>query len=230
MVTIPAQKLSDFVASVFSHAGSSDAEAHRIANYLVTANLTGHDSHGVIRVPQYVRWKNEGSIVPDQTIKLLVDTPSLAVVDGGFGYGQTVAPQAVAVGIEKCKANGLAAVTLRNSEGSARTVALDVFNAEVEGRPAPSRPAEEDTYDNSEEISPELMYTSEFAIPEPRLVILTETLETETPAPAAPQRPERRRRGKRGASGGGAGGGGGGGSPETGKSPGAGDGGPAKGS
>jgi uncharacterized oxidoreductase len=115
MVTIPAQKLSDFVASVFSHAGSSDAEAHRIANYLVTANLTGHDSHGVIRVPQYVRWKNEGVIVPDQTIKLLVDTPSLAVVDGGFGYGQTIAPQAVAVGIEKCKANGLAAVTLRNS-------------------------------------------------------------------------------------------------------------------
>jgi uncharacterized oxidoreductase len=115
MVTIPAQKLSDFVASVFSHAGSSDTEADRIANYLVTANLTGHDSHGVIRVPQYVRWKNEGSIVPDQTIKLLVDTPSLAVVDGGFGYGQTVAPQAVAVGIEKCKANGLAAVTLRNS-------------------------------------------------------------------------------------------------------------------
>jgi cell fate regulator YaaT (PSP1 superfamily) len=89
-------------------------------------------------------------------------------------------------------------VTLRNSEGAARIIPLAAFNAEVEGRPAPTRPmTDEESYDNSEEISPELMYTSEFAIPEPRLVILTETLETEPLAPAAPQKPERRRRGKR---------------------------------
>lgn len=115
MVTIQVQKLIDFVADIFSRAGSSRAEAERIAKYLTTANLTGHDSHGVIRVPQYVKWAKEGVIVPDQKIKLTVDTPSLVVVDGGFGYGQTVTPQAVAIGIEKCKANGLAAMTLRNS-------------------------------------------------------------------------------------------------------------------
>jgi uncharacterized oxidoreductase len=115
MVTIPHQKLIDFVASIFQQAGSSDAEAKRIGKYLVTANLTGHDSHGVIRVPVYMRWKNNGFIVPDRTVKLLVDTPSLAVVDGCFGYGQTVGPQAVAIGIEKCKSAGLAAITLRNS-------------------------------------------------------------------------------------------------------------------
>ena len=45
----------------------------------------------------------------------MVDTPSLAVVDGKFGYGQTVTPQAVRIGIEKCKAAGLAAVALRNA-------------------------------------------------------------------------------------------------------------------
>ena len=78
-------------------------------------NLTGHDSHGVIRVPVYIRWKKMGSVVPDQTVELVVDTPSLAVVDGKFGYGQTVAPQAVRIGIEKCKAAGLAAVALRNA-------------------------------------------------------------------------------------------------------------------
>ncbi|WP_424627114.1 malate/lactate/ureidoglycolate dehydrogenase [Bradyrhizobium sp. SYSU BS000235] len=115
MVTLKVQKLIDFVADIFSRAGSSRAEAERIAKYLTTANLTGHDSHGVIRVPQYVKWAKEGVIIPDQKIKLTVDTPSLVVVDGGFGYGQTVTPQAVAIGIEKCKANGLAAMTLRNS-------------------------------------------------------------------------------------------------------------------
>jgi hydroxycarboxylate dehydrogenase B len=115
MVTIKLQNLIDFVADVFTHSESSPEEARRIATYLTTANLTGHDSHGVIRVPVYIRWKKMGSIVPDRTVELVVDTPSLAVVDGKFGYGQTVTPQAVRIGIEKCKASGLAAVALRNS-------------------------------------------------------------------------------------------------------------------
>jgi uncharacterized oxidoreductase len=115
MVTIKIEKLVDFVADVFGHAESSPEEARRIATYLTTANLTGHDSHGVIRVPVYIRWKQMGSIVPNQTAEVVVDTPSLAVVDGKFGYGQTVAPVAVKIGIDKCRTAGLAAVALRNA-------------------------------------------------------------------------------------------------------------------
>jgi len=115
MVPIKVDNLIDFVADVFAHAESSPEEARRIATYLTTANLTGHDSHGVIRVPVYIRWKKMGSIIPNQTAEIVVDTPSLAVVDGKFGYGQTVTPQAVRIGIEKCRKAGLAAVALRNS-------------------------------------------------------------------------------------------------------------------
>src|SRR5215213_9248199 len=115
MVTIQVQNLVDFVAEVFARSESSAEEARRIATYLTTANLTGHDSHGVIRVPLYVSWKKQGSVVPDQTVEVVVDTPSLAVVDGRFGYGQTVTPQAVRIGIDKCKAAGLSAVALRNA-------------------------------------------------------------------------------------------------------------------
>ena len=115
MVTIQLENLIDFVADVFARAGSSPEEARRIASYLTTANLTGHDSHGVIRVPVYIRWNKMGSVVPDQTVDILVDTPSLSVVDGKFGYGQTVTPQAVRIGIEKCKASGLSAIALRNA-------------------------------------------------------------------------------------------------------------------
>ena len=107
--------LIDFVAEVFSHSESSPEEARRIATYLTTANLTGHDSHGVIRVPVYVRWKKTGNVIPNQTPEIVVDTPSLAVVDGKFGYGQTVTPFAVRTGIEKCKKAGLSAVALRNA-------------------------------------------------------------------------------------------------------------------
>jgi uncharacterized oxidoreductase len=115
MVTIQVQKLIDFVADVFVHTGSSAAEAKRIATYLTTANLTGHDSHGVIRVPTYVRHQKVGNVFPDQTVDVVVDTPSLAVVDGKYGYGQTVGPQAVRIGIDKCKKVGLAAIALRNA-------------------------------------------------------------------------------------------------------------------
>src|SRR5436853_6767991 len=115
MVTVQVQRLIDFVADVFTHSESSPEEAKRIATYLATANLTGHDSHGVIRVPVYIRWKKMGSVVPDQKVELVVDTPSLAVSDGKFGYGQTVTPQAVKIGIEKCKKAGLAAIALRNA-------------------------------------------------------------------------------------------------------------------
>jgi uncharacterized oxidoreductase len=115
MVTIKVENLIDFVADVFSRADSSAEEARRIATYLTTANLTGHDSHGVIRVPVYVRWQKTGAVVPNQTPEIVVDTPSLAVVDGKFGYGQTVTPIAVRLGIEKCKKAGLAAVALRNA-------------------------------------------------------------------------------------------------------------------
>src|SRR3979490_3555592 len=102
MVTIQVQNLINFVSEVFDPSDSSPEEAKRIATYLTTANLTGHDSHGVIRVPVYIRWKKMGSVVPDQTVELVVDTPALAGVDGKFGYGQTVTPQAGKIGIEKC--------------------------------------------------------------------------------------------------------------------------------
>src|SRR5215475_4555556 len=115
MVILQVQNLINFVADVFVHAESSPEEARRIATYLTTANLTGHDSHGVIRVPVYIRWKKMGSVVPNQTPEVVVDTPSLAVVDGKFGYGQTVTPHAVRIGIEKCRKAGLAAIALRNA-------------------------------------------------------------------------------------------------------------------
>src|SRR3569833_4221178 len=115
MVTIKVENLINFDAEVISHSESSPEEARRIATYLTTANLTGHDSHGVIRVPVYIRWQKSGAVVPNLNAEMVLDTPSLAVIAGKFGYGQTVTPQAVRIGIEKCKTAGVTALALRNS-------------------------------------------------------------------------------------------------------------------
>ena len=57
----------------------------------------------------------DGSVVPDRKVEIKTETPVLAVVDGLYGFGQTVAPQAVQIGIDKCKAMGLSMVALRNA-------------------------------------------------------------------------------------------------------------------
>ncbi len=115
MVLVPVAELEQVCADTFARVGSTPDEAVRVARSLIGANLTGHDSHGVIRVPRYVDWVKSGDITPNQTVAILVDTPSLAVVDGRYGYGQTVAPEAVRIGIAKAQESGLAAVALRDA-------------------------------------------------------------------------------------------------------------------
>src|SRR5712691_9174144 len=114
-VTLKAKALEAFVADIFASAGCSKDEGGRIGRYLVSANLSGHDSHGVVRVPRYAAQKQNGTVVADVTVDVLVDTPVIAVVDGKYGFGQSVTPQAVQIGIAKCRNNGLSAVTLRNA-------------------------------------------------------------------------------------------------------------------
>jgi len=114
-ITIQAEPLKRLTASVFEGAGCQRAEAERIARYLVEANLVGHDSHGVIRVPSYVDWLRSGKVLANQTIDIILENETLAVVDGKFGFGQTVGEQAMRLGIEKCARHGVAVVGLRNS-------------------------------------------------------------------------------------------------------------------
>lgn len=112
---IDAIKLERLVADIFARAGCSAAEAGRIGRYLVSANLVGHDSHGVVRVPRYVQQLRDGRVLADRTVEVIKESPVMAVLDGKFGFGQTVAPQAVRIGIDKAAANGLSIVSLRHA-------------------------------------------------------------------------------------------------------------------
>ncbi len=115
MPILGAKPLTSLVADIFEGAGSSRGESENIATSLIDANLTGHDSHGVVRVPRYIDWKAKGVFLADQVAEAVSDTPVIAVLDGKYGFGQTVARQAVRLGIAKCKAAGLSAIALRNA-------------------------------------------------------------------------------------------------------------------
>ena len=59
-------RLERIVSDIFAAAGCGPAEHERIAHYLVEANLVGHDSHGVIRVPTYIDWLRAGKVLANQ--------------------------------------------------------------------------------------------------------------------------------------------------------------------
>ena len=112
---IKAEALERLVAAIFRAEGCTERESAAIGKHLVSSNLAGHDSHGVIRVPRYVATLREGSVVKDQTLAIVTENDAMAVVDGGFGFGQSIGEQAVAFGLAKAEKSGIAIVALRNS-------------------------------------------------------------------------------------------------------------------
>lgn len=112
---IAADKLAKFIGDIFTAAGTSREEGDRIAHHLLGANLTGHDSHGVIRVPRYVQNLQDGDVKAGQGLTVVTEGPTHAVLDGNFGFGQTIGPLAVDFGIAKARGEGMAIIALRHS-------------------------------------------------------------------------------------------------------------------
>src|SRR5205823_772600 len=115
MPTVDPATLERLTQDIFVARGVPSEDAAWIASMLVRANLRGHDSHGVIRVPQYVANLKAGTLNPRPTLHLVVDTPTVAVLEGDGGFGQIVARRGIALAIERTRAHGLAAVALRGA-------------------------------------------------------------------------------------------------------------------
>lgn len=112
---IAADELESTVNAIFAAAGCGAEEARLIARELLGANLAGHDSHGVVRVPLYVDWLRQGYVLAGQSAQVVTDGGAFVVLDGNRGFGQTIATQAVALGVERAQANGTCIVAMRNS-------------------------------------------------------------------------------------------------------------------
>lgn len=95
--------------------GASEAEAAEVAHHLVESDLQGHASHGLIRAPWYIGKMETGDIVCQAPIKIENETPSSAVIDGGWGFGQPVCRRAMELALVKAQATVVACVTVRNA-------------------------------------------------------------------------------------------------------------------
>jgi uncharacterized oxidoreductase len=114
-MNIDHHKLTSLVRKICIEAGTPQLEAEQVAGNLVEANLLGHDSHGVGMLPIYIRNINKGLLKPAAHIELINEQHSLLMLDGQFGFGQVVGPEAMVLAIDNARRNGVCLMTLKNA-------------------------------------------------------------------------------------------------------------------
>ncbi len=120
MKTIQYDALRALVTAIFVAAGVPPDIADVVAQSLADSNLKGVDSHGVLRVPQYLSQMASGWIQPTARPTVTQATATTAVVDGKQGFGIYSLRYALDLAIEKANANQLAAVGLVGSTHTGR--------------------------------------------------------------------------------------------------------------
>ena len=102
---------SDLLCTV----GTAPAVAKIVADSLIDANLAGHDSHGVLRLPAYLAGAKQGHVVPAAVPKLLSQSGATAIVDAADGWGQPAMWLATRAAIERAREHGLGAAVVHRS-------------------------------------------------------------------------------------------------------------------
>lgn len=105
---IPAAAVRGFCADAMRKAGVPDADAARIAELMLEADLIGADAHGVFRLPQYVQRLKLGSTNPRPNIKVERSAPATALVHGDNGMGHLVVSRAAETAVELARECGVA--------------------------------------------------------------------------------------------------------------------------
>jgi uncharacterized oxidoreductase len=113
--TIGASTLTDFATSLLAAAGVPRDDAGIVATSLVGSNLRGHDSHGVMRIPQYVDFVERGQYRMGVSLEVVHETPALVVCDAQLGLGQVQAHRLLELVMPKARSLGVAVGTARDS-------------------------------------------------------------------------------------------------------------------
>ena len=112
---IPADRLRDLGSGVLVALGVPQDDAALVAESLVQADLWGHQSHGLLRLPWYAARIRSGAMRAVTDPAVLADTGPLVLLDGRDGIGQVLTERARVLAVERAKAHGIGAVGVRNS-------------------------------------------------------------------------------------------------------------------
>lgn len=112
MPTFQADALASICTRIFQGAGSRQDEAQLISRHLVNANLMGHDSHGVLRIPQYLAMVKQGYLVPGAPLEVVQEAAAIAVLNAHWGYGQVAGRDAMEIAVDKASTQSLSSVVI----------------------------------------------------------------------------------------------------------------------
>jgi LDH2 family malate/lactate/ureidoglycolate dehydrogenase len=112
MPVIQADRLREIATALLVANKVPEDEAQTVARHVVNANLAGHDSHGMIMLPNYIERVRVGHIVPGAPFTIVQESPSTTVVDGHWGFGYVINERAMQLTIEKAEKQNIAACTV----------------------------------------------------------------------------------------------------------------------
>jgi LDH2 family malate/lactate/ureidoglycolate dehydrogenase len=109
-------ELRGYVVRYMDKLGVPKEDAGIIGDVLIEADLRGVSTHGLIRLSSYYGQRlKKGYMDPKTPYKIISETPTTALIDGGNGCGQVVSYKAMKLCIEKAKTSNMAMVTVRRS-------------------------------------------------------------------------------------------------------------------
>ena len=125
-VVVSADALRRFATEVFVRFGMPEADARTVADVLVWADLRGVDSHGVTRIPMYLRLFDDGDLNPTPTMKRRVESVASVLIEADRAAGPIAMTAAMAAATAKAREAGIGAALVR---GTTHTAALGYYTS-----------------------------------------------------------------------------------------------------
>lgn len=119
-VLVRGEELERFTRQALAAVGMREDDAREMAGQIVGSELAGHESHGMRRLPEYIRRAQDGTTDPAALPEVDIDRGALARIDGRRGFGHLVVRQATQRAVERAKVDGIAAVSVHNSDFAGR--------------------------------------------------------------------------------------------------------------
>tara|TARA_Y100001960_G_scaffold327064_1_gene412620 strand:- start:610 stop:1650 length:1041 start_codon:yes stop_codon:yes gene_type:complete len=115
LTILTADELRDLASRVFLSRGVPKDDVAIVSDILIEANLRGHDSHGVIRIPKWVVGLDSGALKPVCIPEVINDQGATAMIHGDHGLGPVVAKQATSTVLDKAREFGIGLVSVRKA-------------------------------------------------------------------------------------------------------------------
>ena len=124
MPLLKKEVLHSIAVAIFRATGAPGDLAGQVADVLVDNHLAGHDSHGILRIPEYVKSVQAGEIVPTARPRVIEESATSALVSGNWAFGQVTGTFAADLAAEKALRERVAVVSVVQAGHTGRLAAF----------------------------------------------------------------------------------------------------------